>query len=94
MLASSLKVLDRFQFDLGKAIFGPFRVFQKIVDGLFKVISFLSFLNFIADFRLCYAVPYIGYKKISLGFFGSIKIPWVSLGVFGVPPACFCYHDA
>eukprot|EP00978_Attheya_sp_CCMP212_P029406 scaffold104369_cov24-Attheya_sp.AAC.1 len=64
-----------------KYVFSPFQTFQKVLDGLFTIIDALDFLNFLNEFKICYATPKFKWKKKCKRVAGAkvcIKIPKVS----------------
>lgn len=68
-LSSYFGAMDKLQFNLNFGVFQKFREFKNLISGLDGVADFLSFLNFIADFRLCIPKVYIGSCCIDFGFF-------------------------
>lgn len=68
-LSSYFGAMDTLQFNLNFGVFQKFREFKNLISGLDGVADFLSFLNFIADFRLCIPKVYIGSCCIDFGFF-------------------------
>jgi hypothetical protein len=77
-LSEYFKAMDALQFNLNFGIFQKFREFGKLISGLDVVADFLSFLNFISDFRLCIPKVYIGRCSIDFGFF-EISFPCVRI---------------
>jgi hypothetical protein len=72
-----INVFDTFASIMQKFIFKPFRVFEKIMDGLFVIIDFLSFIKVLAEFKVCIAVPKFSWTRccVDLGFLGTLCIP-------------------
>ena len=75
-LSSYFGAMDTLQFNLNFGIFQKFREFGNLISGLDGIADFLSFLNFIGDFRLCIPRVYIGRCSIDFGFF-EISFPCV-----------------
>lgn len=80
-LKSSLSPLDRFQSLMNSGLFSVFRNFNGILNVFDPLANALSFVITLADFKLCFPVPYFRRcdKRISFGF-GSITIPWFCAG--------------
>lgn len=75
-----LSVLNSFKRLMNNCLFKAFKKFRSILKEVTGFADVLDFLNTLAKFEICYALPEGCTKEVDLGPLGTAKIPWICWG--------------